>query len=193
MKKQENNTWASNGHRPDLKYFKVVPEAHAPEWATAHSGCFDLKACLVPGTSFTVYRENNEKIHNTVGRQMLDDGMTVKSYLNIFAGERVLVPTGLILDIPFGYKVDLYARSGLALKQGLILANNVGKIDSDYVEPTFIILHNTSTVMATIFHGDRIAQGEMVLDIGYDLIETPDKPGLKTDRKGGFGSTGVSS
>ena len=190
MKKQKNSIGVTHAEHPPLQYFKLVSEAFAPEWATEHSGCFDLRACLVPGTSITVYRETNEKVHNTVGRQMIED-QTVKSYLNIFAGERVLVPTGLVLDIPLGYKVDLYARSGLALKQGLVLANNVGKIDSDYVDPTFIILHNTSTTMATIFHGDRIAQGEMVTDIGYDLLETLDKPGLKTDRKGGLGSTGI--
>jgi dUTP pyrophosphatase len=185
MKKQSNST-----EHPPLAFFRVVPEAFAPEFATEHSACFDLKACLVAGTSIVVFRESNEKVHNTVGREMVDES-TVKSFVNIFPGERVLVPTGLILDIPFGYKVDLYSRSGLALKQGLVLANGVGKIDSDYVDPTFIILHNTSTATATIYHGDRIAQGELVEDIGYDILETPDKPQIKTDRKGGFGSTGI--
>jgi len=184
MKKQENTISV----HPPLEYFKVFPEAFAPEWATAHSGCFDLKACLVAGSLITVYRPNNEKSQITVSSP---DVCLNISNVNICPGDRMLVPTGLILDIPVGYKVDLYARSGLALKQGLILANNVGKIDSDYVDPTFIILHNTSKTIATIFHGDRIAQGEMVHDLVYDLNETTIKPGQKTDRKGGLGSTGV--
>jgi dUTP pyrophosphatase len=187
MKKQENSI--DTTQHPPLKFFKVVPEAFIPEWATAHSGCFDLKACLVAGSTITVFRETNEKVSITVGRELTNDGIE-KSFITVYAGDRVMIPTGLIIDIPLGYKVDLYARSGLALKQGLILANNVGKIDSDYVDPTFVVLHNTSTTTATVYHGDRVAQAEMVQDIGYDLLETPDKPQQKTDRAGGFGSTG---
>jgi dUTP pyrophosphatase len=192
MKKQLNSTWntsASPG-QPPLKFFKLVPEALAPEWGTEHSACFDFKACLVAGTSLTVYRETNEKTQKTVGRQSIDD-TTVKSYVDLAPGDRALIPTGLILDIPFGFSVRLHARSGLSLKQGLVLANQEGVVDSDYVEPTFIILHNTSKAVATIYHGDRIAQGELVPDIEYELLETPNKPQVKTDRTGGFGSTGV--
>jgi dUTP pyrophosphatase len=172
-----------------LKFYKLFPEAFLPEWGSTHAACFDFKACLIAGTDITVYRETNEKIHNTVGREMTDE-TTVKSYLNIFPGERVMVPTGIIMDIPLGYSVRIHPRSGLSLKSGLVLANQEGVVDADYVEPTFILLHNQSTAMATIYHGDKIAQGEMVVAIKYNTQETPDKPQQKSERAGGFGSTG---
>ena len=102
-----------------------------------------------------------------------------------------MVPTGLILDIPFGYSVRLHSRSGIAVKQGLVLANHEGVIDADYVDPTFVVLRNDSTEVAYVFHGDRVAQGEMIPDIAYRVTETKEKPQQKTDRVGGFGSTGT--
>ncbi len=115
---------------------------------------------------------------------------TTVSFLNIFAGERVMIPTGLIMDIPLGYSVRIHPRSGLSLKSGLVLANQEGVVDADYVEPTFILLHNQSTSMVTVRHGDKIAQGEMIVALKYNTQETPDKPQPKSERAGGFGSTG---
>ena len=76
--------------------------------------------------------------------------------------ERVLIPTGLIFDIPNGYSMRLHPRSGLALKQGLTLANNVGIIDSDYVEPVFAMVTNISGNYQYVKHNERICQGELV-------------------------------
>ena len=56
----------------------------------------------------------------------------------------MLIPTGLIFDIPKNHYVRLYARSGNAFKKGLVLANSVGIIDSDYVDEVKIMLHNIS-------------------------------------------------
>jgi len=180
---------AMNLHLP-LKYFKLCPEAFAPEWGSTHAACFDLKACLIPGTEITLFRDTNEKTHSIVAKELVDDGATVKGSLNIFPGERVMVPTGLILDIPLGYSVRLYPRSGMSLKTALVLANTTGIIDADYVEPTYVLLYNFSKTMATIRHGDRIAQGEMVVLPKYNVEETTIKPDLKSERRGGFGSTG---
>ena len=68
----------------------------------------------------------------------------VQGRVQINSTERMLVPTGLIFDIPAGYSVRLYPRSSLALKQGLTLANNVGIIDSDYVQPVYMMVYNIS-------------------------------------------------
>ena len=164
-----------------LKYYKLVPEAFAPEWATEHAACFDLKACIPTGTIVKIF-----DLHNASYTVSIEsNGLYVLPY------NRALVPTGLIFDIPFGFSMRLHARSGLSLKQGLVLANQEGVVDSDYVEPTFVILHNLSDVDIRISHGDRIAQAEMVPDISYEVLETPNKPQHKTDRKGGFGSTGI--
>jgi len=169
---------------PPLRYYKIVPEAFAPEWGTLHASCFDLRACLPPNTGLVAYGRNNFKYSKATTEEEIP-----QIFVQPF--ERVLVPTGLIFDIPVGYSVRLHSRSGFALKQGLVLANHEGVIDSDYVDPTYIMLTNISDEPITIAHGDRVAQGEMIQDHSYDVIETPDKPQKKTDRAGGLGSTGV--
>lgn len=103
------------------------------------------------------------------------------------------IPTGLILDIPVGYSVRVHPRSGLAYKKGVTLLNAEGIIDSDYTNELKIILHNTSNLNFIIDHGDRIAQGELVKSLDYTLEECYTPPQQKTDRVGGFGSTGVST
>jgi dUTPase len=72
------------------------------------------------------------------------------------------------------------------------MANAQGIIDSDYVEESRIMLHNISNDKLYIYNGDRIAQAEMIRCELYDIAETAERPAQKTDRSGGFGSTGVS-
>jgi dUTP pyrophosphatase len=103
------------------------------------------------------------------------------------------IPTGLILDIPEGYSVRIHGRSGLAYKKGINLLNCEGIIDSDYTDELKVLLYNTSNVDFKINHGDRIAQGELVKSLDYTIEECYTQPQQKTDRVGGFGSTGVSS
>jgi dUTP pyrophosphatase len=111
--------------------------------------------------------------------------------ITLMPGDRVMVPTGLILDIPDGYSVRVHARSGLSLKQGLILVNSEGVIDSDYVEELFVLLTNVSENAQVIKNGDRIAQAELVKKEEYALWEIFEAPAKKTDRDGGMGSTGT--
>jgi dUTP pyrophosphatase len=106
-------------------------------------------------------------------------------------GIRVLVPTGLIFDIPQGHVMKMFIRSSQALKKGLTMANGVGIIDSDYVEESFMMLQNMSDSMATIENGERIAQCLIEKTLRTKIAETKEKPVQKTDREGGFGSTGV--
>jgi len=103
----------------------------------------------------------------------------------------IAIPTGIILDIPEGYSVRVHPRSGLAYKKGVTLLNAEGIIDSDYTDELKIILHNTSNVDFIINHGDRIAQGELVKSLDYTINECYTAPRQKTDRVGGFGSTGI--
>ena len=103
---------------------------------------------------------------------------------------RVLIPTGLIFDIPDGHVMKMFIRSSQALKKGLTMANGVGIIDSDYVEESFIMLENISDSMATIHHGERIAQCLIEKTSRVKIVEVTERPGQKTEREGGFGSTG---
>lgn len=165
---------------PALQFFKIDPAAFAPQWGTEYAACFDLRACLPSGVSVKSFTPENEPIQ----LQPSDGKITINP------GHRVMVPTGLMFNIPVGYSIRLHSRSGLALKQGLVLANHEGIVDSDYVDPTFIVLTNASNIPAIVSHGDRIGQGEMMVDIAFVIQEQFEPPAQKTDRKGGFGSTG---
>ena len=71
------------------------------------------------------------------------------------------------------------------------MPNGEGIIDSDYYHQTFVMLYNASADEVLIENGERIAQGELVKTLSYSIEETKDVPEQKTDRVGGFGSTGV--
>lgn len=106
-------------------------------------------------------------------------------------GERALISTGLRLEIPQGYEVQLRPRSGLALKHGVTLPNAPGTIDSDYRGPLGVIVMNAGTAPFHVVHGARIAQMVVapVVRAGFELT------GVLSDTArgaGGFGSTGVS-
>lgn len=114
-----------------------------------------------------------------------------QAQITLEPGARALVPTGLRVEIPQGFEMQIRPRSGLALKQGISLPNTPGTIDSDYRGPLGVILINHGTEPVTIQHGDRIAQAVIapVVQAAFELAETLSD----TDRgTGGFGSTGRS-
>lgn len=111
--------------------------------------------------------------------------------VRIPAGQTVKVGTGIAMEIPEGYLGAVYARSGLATKQGLRPANCVGVIDADYRGEIIVALHNDSTKCATVRDGDRIAQLVITPYLVVQLNEVDELS--ETERgDGGFGSTGVS-
>jgi dUTP pyrophosphatase len=110
--------------------------------------------------------------------------------IEISPGGRALVPTGLRLEIPMGYEVQVRARSGLALKHGITLANAIGTIDSDYRGDLGVILWNGGANVFCVTHGMRIAQMVVapVVQATFAIVAALDE----TDRGGGgFGSTGA--
>ena len=121
-------------------------------------------------------------------------GMDVRAHLSeslvIKPGRSVLVPTGLYLEIPSGYEVQVRSRSGLALKNCIMVLNSPGTIDSDYRGEIKVILMNLSSEDFVINNNDRIAQ--LVLS-RYEKAELVLSDQLEeTERgSGGFGSTGV--
>ncbi len=121
-------------------------------------------------------------------------GMDVRGYvesgsLTLKPMERVLVPTGLALEIPQGHEVQIRPRSGLALKHGITMVNAPGTIDSDYRGEVGVILINMGNSDYTLRHGERIAQMVLAPVIRFSWIEVEELE--ETDRGvGGFGSTG---
>jgi dUTP pyrophosphatase len=103
--------------------------------------------------------------------------------------ERKLVPTGLFIELPFGYEAQVRPRSGLAMKQGITCVNSPGTIDSDYRGEIRVVLINLSHEEQVIHPGDRIAQ--MIVQKVEKIAWKPVTILTETIRnEGGFGSTG---
>lgn len=106
------------------------------------------------------------------------------------AGETVFIPTGLCMEIPNGFCGLIFARSGIASKQGLRPANCVGVIDSDYRGEVKVALHNDSDEDREVKNGERIVQ-IVVTPYLYCTYEEVDELGETERGDGGFGSTGL--
>ena len=122
-------------------------------------------------------------------------GMDLKAYidepLHIEPFQRILVPTGIYVNLPSGYEFQIRPRSGISYKRGLTLINCVGTIDADYVNEIKVPIVNLSQETQTIAVGERIAQ--MVLDVVSKVQwkQTNNTESFNSkDRVGGFGSTG---
>lgn len=103
--------------------------------------------------------------------------------------ERSLIPTGLFVELPEGYEIQVRPRSGLAIKQGITCLNSPGTVDADYRGELKVILINLSGEPQTIRSGDRIAQ--MVLQKVEKIHWIPAETINETQRgAGGFGHTG---
>ena len=109
--------------------------------------------------------------------------------VTISPGETAMIPTGLAMAIPAGWAGLVFARSGLATKQGLAPANKVGVIDADYRGEVLVSLHNHSGQPQTVQHGDRIAQLVITPYLTAEFIQT-DTLSETRRGEGGFGSTG---
>ena len=109
--------------------------------------------------------------------------------LTIAPGETAWVTTGLALEVPEGCAGLVYARSGLATKRGLALANKVGVIDSDYRGEITVVLYNHGSEAQTISSGERIAQLIITPVLTPAYTET-DRLSETLRGTGGFGSTG---
>jgi dUTP pyrophosphatase len=109
----------------------------------------------------------------------------------IAPGQITLVRTGLVIEVPSGHFLGIFARSSTPLKRGLLVANGVGVVDSDYAGPTdeiMIQVLNVTDAAVTVQRGDRLAQGIVLPAPRVTWEEHDDAEGPS---RGGFGSTGV--
>jgi dUTP pyrophosphatase len=180
-----------------VKFFKLNEGVQLPTFATNEAACFDVYANLLPDMNVQYYGAIQTK---ELPRRVSFDINSNRSFVQLNNMERMLIPTGLIADIPVGFSIRLHSRSGLAFKQGVYLANCEGIIDSDYIDPIFALVTSLSNVPVKIFNGDRICQGELVRCEKYTLDETDEAPipslnmsmrRVSVQREGGFGSTGT--
>ena len=110
--------------------------------------------------------------------------------ITIAPGQTVLIHTGIALAIPRGYVGLVYARSGLATKEGLAPANKVGVIDADYRGELMVSLYNQSRVNRVVECGDRIAQLVVTPYLTAEFTQVEELDGTQRG-SGGFGSTGT--
>jgi dUTP pyrophosphatase len=103
--------------------------------------------------------------------------------------DRVLVPTGLVFELPDGYEAQVRPRSGLALKHGVTVLNSPGTIDADYRGEVKVLLINLGNERILIERGDRIAQAVIAPVTHVDIVEA-DAVKITERGAGGFGSTG---
>ncbi|MCF6459888.1 dUTP diphosphatase [Clostridium sp. Cult3] len=127
--------------------------------------------------------------YETSGSAGIDLYANIEASITLKPFDRVLVPTGLYLSIPEGYEGQVRARSGLALKHGICLANGIGTIDSDYRGEIGVILVNLGKEDYVINRGDRIAQ---MVFLKYEKVELMEVDTLDDTKRGtgGFGHTG---
>lgn len=141
-----------------------------------------IPCTLAPGASLPVYQ--------TVGAAGADVCACLAEPLVLAPGDRAMVATGLCLEIPQGYEVQVRPRSGLAAKHGVTVLNSPGTIDSDYRGEVKVILVNLGLADFTVFHGDRIAQ-LVVAPVEQASFQPTDSLSQTERGQGGFGSTGV--
>lgn len=172
----------------DVKIFKMFVKVPTPEYKTDEAACFDLSAYLGNDVqTLKGYSAKNFELAINVRENINDD----ERYILLQPGDRALIPTGLIFDLPAGSKMHIYPRSGTALKKGLNLANGVAVIDSDYTDQTFVLVTNNTGIRQRIDHGERIAQAEIVPSYRANISVSTKQPEQKGNRKGGFNSTGT--
>lgn len=168
---------------------KLYDDVETPKYHTQKSACFDIPVYLGKEiVCVDIYNRMLMHLIKTISPMKERDG---ERGFSIEPGESAFVPTGLIFDIPENFKMSLYPRSGTAGKKHLKLSNCVGVIDEDFTHPTMLIIFNDSEKRQIICHGDRLAQAEIV-PVYKAIFEIIDEPiPQKTDREGGFGSTGT--
>lgn len=152
--------WSEPNLKINLKIKKLFSDATLPTIGSLHAAGVDLYA-YIPEGSVEINPYTTQKIN-----------------------------TGLAMEIPNGTFGGIFARSGLATKQGLRPINCVGVVDSDYRGAVIVALYNDSDEIRTIHHGDRIAQLIIIPYLPTNIIEVEELSDTKRGT-GGFGSTGV--
>ena len=125
----------------------------------------------------------------TEGAAGMDVKANITESVTLKTLERKLIPTGIKMEIPSGYEVQVRPRSGLALKHGITVVNTPGTIDSDYRGEVGVILINLSNEEFIVNPGERI--GQLVLQKVYKMeFEKVDELSTTVRAEGGFGHTG---
>lgn len=138
-----------------------------------------------------IYSETGEvPVYQTNGAAAFD--LVVTKHMVLSPKSKNLIPTGLYMAIPEGYYLSIVPRSGLSLRSNLRIPNTPGTVDSDYRDEIKIMIENTGSFADEVRAGERIAQGiiKKYEKVEFEKVNSIEELGT-TDRKGGFGSTGI--
>lgn len=125
----------------------------------------------------------------TEGASGMDLRADIEKDISLQPLERMLVPTGLFIELPMGYEAQVRPRSGLAIKQGITCLNSPGTIDADYRGEVKVVLINLSNERQVIHPGDRIAQ-MVVQKVEKITLTQVNELNATVRGEGGFGHTG---
>lgn len=159
-----------------LKVKRLHPDAEIPKYATEGAACFDLRAVHINGYTLAEH-------------ETLKKAQVFRDLAEVEPGHTHTFNTGLAFEIPPGFVLKVYSRSGHGFKSSVRLVNGTGIIDADYRGELMVCLRNDGALPFRVCHGDRIAQAMLVPIPQVELIEVEEL--TETARgKGGFGSTG---
>ena len=142
-----------------------------------------------------VFRDNSEvkmPMYQSEGASGFDLHAFIGNAVFIEPRDISIIPTGLHFSVPAGYELQVRSRSGLAAKEGVMVLNSPGTVDSDYRGEVRVILINLGSERVKISNGDRVAQGVIAAVEQVELKDTREEAELKYSERGsnGFGSTG---
>lgn len=177
-----------------------------PSFGSDLASCFDLAYQNPRGLPIQGYDSENKPGFISLISEMVT---ATQNGFYFPPNTRLLVPTGMIFDLPRGHDMRVHPRSGVSFKQGLTLINCEGVIDEDYTQQLFIPMINFSSRSVLVTQGMRLAQAEIWGTGDYqtsafawktiggrvsrpNFVRLENEPEPKTNRTGGFGSTGTS-
>lgn len=183
-----NFNWYMNLPKLNLNIQRLTDTAKLPTKAHENDACFDIYADI-PDEDYCVEKSITLE---QLGEFMFDDANLIESGkgIAIQPHQTIIIPTGFATEIPHGFWGAIFARSGLASKQGLRPSQGVPVIDESYRGQWLIPLHNDGEKVQIIHHGDRICQFMLLPYFDTTLTEVDNLS--ETDRgEDGFGSTGT--
>jgi dUTP pyrophosphatase len=178
-----------------------IDESNGPDYnAIIETFGLDLEELEIDMSSYTPkidlpFSKSNSDAVNPNYAYETDSGFDLYSTEEIWVHslDRKLIPTGIHIDIPDGYEIQVRSKSGLALKQGLMVLNSPGTVDQGYTGEIQVIIFNTSKERVKIEKGQKIAQAVLCPVVSGKWINLIEKKEINTKDRNekGFGSTGL--
>lgn len=150
-----------------MKVSRLNQTVDRPKFSNREDPIFKLKAFLEPGNKVRVLSSLNKETFTIV--KTVND----KSLIQIYPQQRILIPTGLMFDVPAGSVLKIYADELISFKKGIILVNGIDLIKHGNNDEANIMIYNMSDAVVTIENGEIVAQAMLEKIIPYDITEIP--------------------